>query len=150
MKRSSDVRWALGWVLLGLSVGAPGAAVGQEALPIEDLRLPLEQHPDGSIKTQLFAKEARIPEQGPIRGRQVRIEFRKPDGTLDATVHADDCMYDREKRTAASTASVRLERADVKIRGVGWQWDAATEKIRLLSQVRVELKRERVKGTQVE
>jgi hypothetical protein len=122
-------------------VGRPaGSGAQDEMAPIEDLRLPLEYFENGKIKSQLRAGSAIVPPNGPIEAKDVRAEFYDQSGELESVVTAESCRYSREDGTVWSdTGKVRLERPDIVISGLGFQWKLEEQRIRLLQDVRVEL-----------
>jgi len=116
-----------------------------ETPPIEDLRLPLDHYENGTVKTQLTAAEARVPETGPIVALGVLVEFFGPLGEVESTMTAKDCKYDRERATAHSESDVRVQKDSVVITGTGFRWEMAEEKVWILNNVRVTFGQEFVK-----
>ena len=109
----------------------------EEALPIQDLRMPLGHYTNGVIKIQLAADEAQVPESGPIVARGVLVEFFDPLGKVESTMTAKDCTYDRAGSTAHSESDVRVEEGKVLITGTGFRWEMSKEKVWILNNVRV-------------
>lgn len=122
-------------------VGSGVLAQDGEAMPIENLRLPLEHYEDGTVKTQFKAAFALVPPKGVIVATNVVIELFLPDGTRDAIVEAEDCRYDREGQTVTSDSRIRMERQGVVISGKGFEWLGARERVRILSVARVSFAR---------
>lgn len=127
--------------LVALVVGS-GLACGQDALPVEDIRLPLERWPNGKVRRQLHAEQARMPAEGPIEASGVRIECFDKDGKLELAVEADDCVLNREAGAADSDGAVRAEAGDMVITGKGFTWSAEDERVVIQSEARVEFYRE--------
>lgn len=109
-----------------------------EVMPIKDLRLPLERDDEGKIKTQLVAAQARVPPEGEIEAKKVRLEFYKDDA-VDALMVTDECRYDRTAGTARSESPVRIEKAGILITGKGFECNVKDQKVQILSNVRVVL-----------
>jgi len=109
--------------------------------PVENLRVPLEQHPNGQVKTQLFAARARVLETGDIEATEVRIEFYNGDGTPSGRVLAGDCRYSRSAARALSESEVRLEREGLVITGKGFEWSGEEQTVTIKSEVKVVLPR---------
>lgn len=112
-------------------------ALGQDARPIENLRIPLEHYEDGTIKRQLHAREARMRADGPVIATGVRIECFDATGELAMVVTADNCTYDRESGDATSTGRMRAQEGDMVISGKGFTWTSADETFRIHSEARV-------------
>jgi hypothetical protein len=122
--------------------GRPAAVTNAAAAaPIQALRLPLEFHEDGSVKSQLRAGLADVPATGAIHAAEVRFEVFEPDGSTNLVVTAEDCTFDRVHGLATSETRVSLARADVSIRGVGLEWELTNQMIRLKHDVEVVLRR---------
>ena len=133
------MRWWTSAALAGaVLASALPASAGDDAMPIKDLRLPLERYDDGKIKTQLVAGQARVPAQGDIEAKEVRVEFYK-DEAVDALMLAEDCRYNRTEGTARSGSQVRIEREGVVITGTGFECNIKDQTVKILSDVRVVL-----------
>jgi hypothetical protein len=117
---------------------AQGAA---SALPIEELRLPLEFYESGELKSQLTAAFADVPEVGDINATAVRFEMFDPDGATNLTVLVEDCRFSRVAGLATSDTQVSLRRKDIAISAKGLEWELTNEVIRLRSDVEVVLQR---------
>jgi hypothetical protein len=55
-------------------------------------------------------------------------------------MEADTCWYNRTTGRLDSDGPVRMDRGDMEITGVGMEWKASEQKLRLYSDVRVVLK----------
>lgn len=108
--------------------------------PIENIRIPVERWPDGTIKTQIHAASAQMPEEGgDVLADRLRIEMFTPSGALENLVLAKDCRYNRQNGQAFSEGSVHFEREGVLITGRGFQWNGTDEVVKITSNVRVVL-----------
>lgn len=112
------------------------------ALPIENLRLPLEHYPSGIVKREIIAGVARVPPKGAIQAERVRVVSYDEAGQVDMELLADACVYDREKGTAGSVGPVRVSGHGFAIMGIGFEWDAETQLVKILSRARVEFSRD--------
>jgi len=124
---------------LALTCARPTSA-GDDDMPIKDMRLPLERYDDGKIKTQLVAARARVPAEGDIVAKKVRLEFYKDDH-VDAMMVTEECRYDRTKGTATSDSPVRIEQAGVLITGMGFECSVQDQTVKILGNVKVVLDR---------
>lgn len=137
-------------IMAGCLILSPGMLLFGEdgAMPIKDLRLPLERNEDGKIKTQLVAAQARVPPEGDVEAKKVRVEFYK-DENIDTLMTTDECRYDRAKGKATSESKVRIERENLVITGTGFECSMQDQIVKILSDVKVVLdrsKKEKGKG----
>jgi hypothetical protein len=124
-----------------LVLGSSALLLGEdEVMPIKGLRLPLERGEDGKIKSQLLAAFARVPPEGPIEAKEVRVEFFKDD-KVDTLMLADECQYDRAEGTAKSEKKVRIEREGAVITGTGFECSVKDQSVKILHEVKVVLDR---------
>lgn len=64
--------------------------------PAENVLLPVETHPDGSVKTSIFAKRAQIfLDSGLVWGSDVVVRQLATNGTVEAEIEAGRCVVDR-------------------------------------------------------
>lgn len=112
-----------------------------DAMPITDLRLPLEYYEDGTIKSQLRAASAKVSAKGYIEASNIIVEFYSEQGNIELLIKADDCRWSREDRIATSESNVRLEREGVVITGTGFEWNVEEQCVKILDNVKVILKR---------
>lgn len=130
---------ALRWLpaIMAVWMRCVTVVAAEDGLPIENLRLPIDHYPDGTIKTQLKAVFARVPPSGAIVASNVVVELFREDASLDAVIRAEKCRYDKEKRIAESESAIRIERNGVIISGQGFEWNGAKERVRILSMAKV-------------
>jgi len=112
------------------------------AVPVERLRLPIEHYEDGTVKTQLKAEHALVPQAGAIVASNVVVELFRPDASTDAVIHAEDCRYDREEGKVESDSKIRVERNGIVITGRGFEWYGDKERVKILSMARVVFQRD--------
>ena len=137
-------------VLIGVALaGARPTSAGDADMPIKNMRLPLDRYDDGKIKMQLVAAQAKVPPEGEILAKQVRLEFYKDD-RIDALMTTDECRYDRVKGTAKSESQIRIEQAGVLITGTGFECNMQDQTMKILHNAKVVLdrpKKDKGKGT---
>lgn len=69
------------------------------ATPAENVTVPIETHPDGSVKTGVFAEKAQFfLKEGLVWGQGVKIRQFRPDGSIEAWIDAENCVVDRRTR----------------------------------------------------
>lgn len=67
--------------------------------PAENLLIPVESWPDGSVKTSVAASAAQLfLAEGLVWGRGVTVRRFREDGSEDGTIRAEDCVIDRNRR----------------------------------------------------
>jgi len=121
-------------LLVGVRTGAQDLAE-----MLEGVRVPVEQHENGVLKTQVTADKARMLEGGNvIEGEGVLIELFDDTGQRQQVVRLERCRFDREQRLASSDSRVEMEGDGVKVSGKGFEWQGEKESLRILSQARVE------------
>ncbi len=82
----------------------PVADLGMPAL---DLRLPVQTYPSGRTRTMVYAKEAWVSaDMMSLRGRKVRMEQLLEDGTVEATLIAEEVQVDRVTMLAVARGHV--------------------------------------------
>lgn len=105
--------------------------------PAENVTVPVENHPDGSVKTSVFAKRAQFfLKEGLIWCSGVQIRQFREDGTVESTIDADNCVVDRATRSGwaegQASASYR-EQADLS--GAGVYFSASDEYVMISTNV---------------
>ncbi|MBM4143314.1 MAG: hypothetical protein FJ225_06960 [Lentisphaerae bacterium] len=140
---------ALSLGLCLLAAGAAGAApdVADEEdggpradeMPFKDLRLPVEYHTNGTIKSQIFASAALVParRRQHVKARDVRLEFYAADGALESVVRTGYCDYSRESQWIACSAGVRIERPGAMITGDSMRLRITNEEAVVEDNVRI-------------
>lgn len=125
-----------GWALST----APGFAQ-DDGTSMEGVRLPIERHESGELKTQLKAETATIKPDGDVRATGVLVEFFDVEGNVTGKIEAEDCFYSRNRSLATSSAAVQVLREGVVITGKGFEWNGGEERIKILENVKVVLAR---------
>lgn len=142
----------LGPALAGLAL-AGGALflVGAEALRAADN--PVKNASDFSsveyydppnqmqIKSRLGGAEAIPQPDGQVLVRQLQLETFGTNGEPQYVVEAPECLYDQLKNTANSPGSLVVRQADgqVRLAGVGFNWQGNDELLTISNQVSTEI-----------
>lgn len=110
--------------------------------PAEDVAIPLEKYPNGTVKSRLKAKKAYMSiDTGFIWGEEIRVEQYKPDGkTIESYLTADNCILDRKTKSGwvEGNAHMDWEGTDIKGRGIYFSFDR--EFIKIFSQTEIRTK----------
>jgi hypothetical protein len=133
--------FAVAFCALILTGPPSGRAQEGEAMPMENLRLPVQHYEDGRVKVQIKAEKAMVPLKGIIHATRAVVEMFDEQGNVETVITADTCTFDRDKGIATSDSDVRLERADIVIAGKGFEWRADTQVVKILENARVTFNR---------
>jgi lipopolysaccharide export system protein LptA len=76
--------------------------------PAENVAVPIENHPNGSVKSSVFAKKAQFfLESGLVWGEGVIVRELKDDGTVVAQINAENCVVDRNAKAGWAQGRVK-------------------------------------------
>ncbi|MDE0837874.1 MAG: LPS export ABC transporter periplasmic protein LptC [Kiritimatiellae bacterium] len=117
------------------------AIAGAQDFEVEDLRVPLEHFPDGTVKTEVTAKRAKVSDTGALIASGLKVEFRNPDGSVHTTLKSKVCVFDRVNKRADSDDDVELIKDGIKITGTGFVWTSDDERIKIKNNVEVTLEK---------
>lgn len=125
-------------LVLGAGVVSARLLADDKDKVMTGIRLPLEYHENGKVKTVLKAEKATIPEgDEPLLAQKVTCELFTVEGLPDILIHADDCRYDRKQQMMTSASPVCFEKPGVVIFGKGFEWSGEKQYIRILHDVTV-------------
>ena len=111
------------------------------AMPVKNLRLPMEHYESGAVKTQLKAGFALVPPKGMIVASNVVMHMFFEDGSTNVLMVAENCNYDREKQSANSEGKIKIVRDNIIITGKGFEWYSERERVKILSGAKIVLTR---------
>ncbi len=111
------------------------------AMPVENLTLPIDTHPNGRVRAVLHAASALVPQRGFIRAKDVTVEMYDDKGRLEGVVTAENCIYDRRGQRGYCDGKIRIERSGVRILGVNMVWLVREQNAKILSQAEVRVER---------
>lgn len=138
MKRSA-VRSVRRWMAMAVLLASAVAAPAQMSGPIKDFRVP-EFDESGRKKSEIFGESAEVLADGKVRITGLRIVLYAKDGvTVEGTVVASECIFDRKDKSAFSNTPVSLRRDAMTISGKGMRWNAEGQHLEILNDVKVEL-----------
>ena len=126
-------------VLLGAG-GVQAQQAQMAAKSILNFRVP-EFDENGHKKSELFGDVADVLADGRVKITGLRIVMYDKDGvTVEGTVRAADCIFNRNDKSAFSNTAVSLQRNAMVVTGRGLRWISDGQHIEILNDVRVELK----------
>ncbi len=131
-------------IVVGLVVVSMIASVvmaEEMAMPVKNLRLPMEYYDSGAVKTQLKAGFALVPPKGVIVASNVVMHMFFENGSTNVMMTAEDCKYDREKQSAKSGGKIKIIRDNIVITGKGFEWYSERERVKILSDAKIVLTR---------
>ena len=106
------------------------------------LKMPVRAYPSGKTETMLFAEIGwTSADMMQLRGKQVRVENYREDGTLVATLTADEAAVDRTAKLAVAKGHVRIERDGDVLTGNGALADFDAEYVKMLKDAVIETDR---------
>lgn len=117
--------------------------------PIEGLRLPLEFYPDGTLKTELFARRATVRPDMTIAASGIVFRVFATNGTVDLTITAEDAECSRETQTGWSEKAVSIRQGDMLLTGEGFKWNGADGTLRILRKARVSFPSEMIRTERI-
>lgn len=103
--------------------------------PAEDVVIPLEYFPDGTVKSRVKAARAQIfTDTDLVWGKNVHVEQYEADGSLKATLDAENCVVDRRTRAGWVEGSAKMVYGKSSVKGRGIYFSLAREYIKIFSQ----------------
>ena len=123
-------------VIMGLIVAAL-LSIGATMQPLQGLRVPVDYYPDGTLKHELLAQEARALEDGTLEAKGVEFRLFTEEGVQEVLIRAEDAIVNRAQLQGHSDRAVSLERDRLLLTGDGFEWNGAGETIRILRNVRL-------------
>lgn len=109
--------------------------------PVENLSLPLEYHPNGRVRAQLFAERSQIFEDGIIFATGVRVELYDNAGVNEGYLRAEDGVFEKEKSHGYCKGRVEVRYGSDTLKGVGMYFSIAGEYIKILSNCEIRTSR---------
>lgn len=100
--------------------------------PAEDVTVPIETFPDGSVKTSVHARKAQyFIASGLVWAEGVTVRKFKRDGTLDLTLEAQSCVVDRLTKSGWAEGPAKLTQGESVFRGRGVYFSSPEEYVRV-------------------
>ena len=114
----------------------------KDEAPAEDVSIPLETYPDGTVKSRISAARANIfPNSGFIYAEKIRVEQYKEDGkTVSASLDAENCVVDRTTKSGWVQGAAQMVYGDSSVRGRGIYFSLTREFIKIFSESEIRTK----------
>jgi len=110
-------------------------------MPVENLSLPLQSHPNGLVRARLFAERSQIFEDGTVFAIGVKVVLYDEKGVVDGYLKAVDCIFDRKASHGYCSGKVEVKYGSDILSGVGMYFSMADEYIKILSNCEIRTKR---------
>ena len=109
--------------------------------PAENLTLPIESHPDGSVKSSVAAGSAQFfLDTGLIWGTNVVVRQFATNGAVEAEVAADSCVIDRTTKSGWVSGHARASYRQNELEGDGIYFSFAEEFVKIFSNAVIRVK----------
>lgn len=123
-------------VVAGLLVLCAAPARAQmEGSVIEGFRLP-EYAEDGTLKQQLYGETATFLEDGVIQLTGLKIELFRA-GVVNARIYSPACVYDPNRKRAASKDPVRIVTEKAVLTGDGFAWNGENQQFQIFQNAKL-------------
>lgn len=105
--------------------------------PAENVTVPVENYPDGAVKTSVVADRAQIfLKDGLIWCSGVKIRQFRPDGSVESEIDAANCAVDRTTRSGwAEGAAAAIYRGEADLSGSDVYFSAKDEYVMIMTNV---------------
>ncbi|MBI2438064.1 MAG: hypothetical protein HYV36_04530 [Lentisphaerae bacterium] len=118
-------------VLLILAAAAAGQVLKGFRYPDYDEK--------GQLKFEIMGDEAQVQPDGLIQIRNLKMTFYEQ-GKVIMQIVTPQCLFDRVKRSAVSSAEVFMERKGIELTGRGFVYDAQAGRLQIHNNVRLVLR----------
>ena len=106
--------------------------------PAENVMIPVESHPDGSVKSSVFAKKAQLfLESGLVWGEGVVVRDFREDGTQVSRVDAENCVVDRNAKAGWAQGKVKAVYNGTTLEGEGVYLSFAREFVLITDKAKI-------------
>ena len=106
--------------------------------PAENVAVPIESHPNGAIKSAVFAKKAQFfLESGLIWGEGVTVRELKADGSEFARIDAENCIVERDTKSGWAQGRVKAVYGGTVLEGEGVYLSFAKEFVAISDKAKI-------------
>ena len=117
------------------------SCVARVSEPATDVTIPIERHPDGSVKTSVTAKKAQVfLEVGLIWGTEVVVTQISTNGVVEAEVTADSCVVDRHTRSGWAEGHAHARYLKNEVEGDGIYFSFSEEFVTIYANTKIRVK----------
>lgn len=103
--------------------------------PAENVSIPIEAFKDGTVKSRVTAGSAHVfADTGYIWGKNIRVEQYREDGTVAASLIAENCIVDRKTKSGWVKGDAKMVYGEASVKGRGVYFSLTREFIKIFSQ----------------
>ena len=118
--------------------------------PAEDVTVPVETHPDGSVKLVVHAKRAQFfLDTGLVWAENVVVRRFEPDGTLDTRIDARSCVIDRFTKSGWAEGAARVQHGKTSFAGRNVYFSSSESYVRVFDGADLQTEDARSKGVRL-
>ena len=109
--------------------------------PAADVTLPIERHPDGSVKVSVTAKQAQVfLDIGMVWGSEVVVAQFSTNGVVEARVEADNCVIDRTTKSGWVQGHAKAFYLGNEVEGDGIYFSFEEEFVTIYANTKIRVK----------
>lgn len=109
--------------------------------PADDVTVPVETFPDGSVKTLIFAKRAQyFLDTGLVWASGVVVKKFKSDGSLDGRIDADSCVIDRFSKSGWAEGPATVVHGNTTFKGEGVYFSSPESYVKVFHRSEIDSK----------
>ena len=117
------------------------SCVARVSEPATDVTIPIERHPDGSVKASVTAKKAQVLlEVGLIWGTEVVVTQISTNGVVEARVDADNCVIDRTTKSGWVEGHAKAFYLGNEVEGDGIYFSFEEEFVTIYANTKIRVK----------
>ena len=114
------------------------SCVARIVAPAENVTLPVESHPDGSVKSSIAASGAQFfLDTGFVWGTNVVVRQTSTNGVVEAEVTADSCVVDRHTRSGWAEGHAHARYLKNEVEGDGIYFSFSEEFVTIYANTRI-------------
>ena len=124
--------------------------VARLTVPAEDLTVPVEHFPDGSVKVAIRAKRAQFfLDTGLVWGEGVIVREFDADGEVVSSLSASSCVVDRNRKSGWAEGAAKATHGKTTVEGVGIYFSFPEEFVKISSDVVIRSEEMKLKGVKL-
>lgn len=117
------------------------SCVARVVAPAENVAVPIENHPDGSVKSSISASGAQFfLDTGFVWGTNVVVRQTSTNGVVEAEVEAASCVVDRRTKSGWAEGHARARYLKNEVEGDGIYFSFAEEFVTIYANTRIRAK----------
>ncbi len=115
--------------------GVYSNCVASLKIPAENITVPIENHPDGSVKSKVFAEKAQFfIDDGLVWGEGVKVSQFDESGREVGSVSASSCVVDKQTKSGWAEGAAKVVYGNTVVEGDGVYFSFAEEYIKITSK----------------